>query len=217
MLLLAGGVFSALASVVVKAASTLAAWQVAAFVFAPAFVIAAMVVAVVTVLRIRRRLEAVTDFTLALNRATLAVAVRLSEHAMVDHIYYARANGWNVTSSRDGIRFEAPDGGGEATIGLTELNWYRIAQKLHAAAPEHFPEDWLPPHVANESLNRIELGVPRTTTPQCSGRGARRLRADDPRARADDRADATLLGGRLVGGRREDRRRGLAVVRCLSA
>lgn len=115
-----------------------------AFVVAPAVLLLVLWAATSYVLRLRRRLDAVSVMA-------AQTEVFLANHVMFDHIYYAREHGWEVRVTSNGVRFKPPDGR-EVIIGLYEQNWYRIAQSLHEAAPEHFPEDWMPPNYSNTDL-----------------------------------------------------------------
>lgn len=136
---------------VVDGISELGFGRTMAFVVAPTFLVGVLVAMALYMLHLRRRLDRVAEFAHRLNVVALEHAVRLSNHVMFDHIWAARHKGWRVTSSREGIRFEAPDGRA-VTVGLDELNWYYIAQGLHEASPDHFPVDWMPPNYANTDL-----------------------------------------------------------------
>lgn len=133
--------------------------------------------------RVRRAYEAWRLWQAAINHKVLWLHDQLQLHVLGDALTDADAQGWDVglIGNAQGISLTAPNGK-RIRVEPDLMLEHALAERLHFAAPEHFPDRWrssivreLVEHVRDlnnldKRLDEVEVGVQRLRNAPGAGR-----------------------------------------------
>jgi hypothetical protein len=135
-------IIAAIAGVVVAQVASLSAPDALLYVGLPVLVVVLLTLAVVVIRAQRQRARQREEWEASISQLALELRNIVRRILLTDLIHCARVSDWAVGEDEDGdLLFVSPD----EQVVVVEENYPHageVAERLHAASPEHFEEKW---------------------------------------------------------------------------